>query len=832
MANPRTIRRPVSAAAAIILACVLAFFGEPLVTDKVFSPGALLYDYPPWDRHAPDGYARPNTGLTDRINHHDPWRMFNRDSVRRGELPLWNPFGLAGAPHLANYQSAPLYPLSLLATPLPFVTGQLAIVIAHLFAAGLFSWLFFRGHGLSFGAAQLGALSFVFSGALVLWLTSPAGHVVVWLPALMYLTQRLVERPGPGVWLALAGVVALQFFAGHPETSHYIVLMASSYFAFRWWERRQVAGWRLPALYASACVLGTGVAAVQILPFLDYLSRSHLGGEYPQWMNLWPRPRLHVMVAMLFPYVFGHPAWGDRELTGALGLPLFNELAGVYIGVLPVLLAIGTVWAHGRRDRTVRFFAVFAAVALAFFYLVPPVFGLLRLNPLLNASRTLVVPALSNFCLAYLAGRGLDEWRRRLPAGTPLAGRLRRRLLVAALLIVIAVGVAQLALVLGRDRILAAGTARLERLIDAHARLGESVGSWRGAAFWRARVPIIYADARLAAATPAIAALVLLGGAAVLVIAGRRGGRGLVAGVVVLTLADLFVFGIRVNAATDARDVYPSTGAIRALQADRSLFRLTGLNQVLTPTTGMVYGLADARGLDAVRPRRWDAFPYADGALINSNLANPARYPHYRSRVLDLANVTYVLADAPLSGPDLELVYAGEILVYRRARALPRAWLVTEVERARGERDALVKLFAPAFDPWRRAVVEAELRLPPAPRGAGAGTAAITAYAPMRVRVRTTSPHPALLVLADTWDPGWRAFVDGGPRPIHLTNYVFRGVEVPAGTADVEFHYDPPAVRQGAAISIASAGGALAAALAGAAVRRRRRAAAADGEPS
>ena len=68
------------------------------------------------------------------------------------------------------------------------------------------------------------------------------------------------------------------------------------------------------------------------------------------------------MSTLVFPYIFGHPAWGDREFTGPLGLPLFNEIAGVYVGILPLLLAGLTAATEFRRDRDVRFFAVFAAL--------------------------------------------------------------------------------------------------------------------------------------------------------------------------------------------------------------------------------------------------------------------------------------------------------------------------------------------------------------------------------------------------------------------------------------------------------------------------------------
>ncbi|PYM06014.1 MAG: hypothetical protein DMD82_09700, partial [Candidatus Rokuibacteriota bacterium] len=220
-------------AALLIVCCLVAFFGEPIFTSKVFSPAGLLFDYPPWNRHAPAGYARPNTGLMDRVNQHDRWRQFNRESLRHGELPLWNPWAFAGVPHLANYQSAPLYPPSLATLPLPFETAQLLIAMFHLGIAGLFTWLFLRRSGVEPPGALLGALAFMFSGALVLWLGSPGGYVIVWLPALMYLTGRFITEPGAGVWFGLYAAVSLQFLAGHPESSAYILTMAWVFFAFR-----------------------------------------------------------------------------------------------------------------------------------------------------------------------------------------------------------------------------------------------------------------------------------------------------------------------------------------------------------------------------------------------------------------------------------------------------------------------------------------------------------------------------------------------------------------------------------------------------------------------
>ena len=55
-----------------------------------------------------------------------------------------------------------------------------------------------------------------------------------------------------------------------------------------------------------------------------------------------------------------------------------------------------------------------------------------------------------------------------------------------------------------------------------------------------------------------------------------------------------------------------------------------------------------------------------------------------------------------------------------------------------------------------------------------------------------------LLVLADRFDEDWHATVDGVETPVRRTNYALRGVVVPAGEHQVEFGYEPSALRLGA----------------------------------
>jgi uncharacterized membrane protein YfhO len=56
---------------------------------------------------------------------------------------------------------------------------------------------------------------------------------------------------------------------------------------------------------------------------------------------------------------------------------------------------------------------------------------------------------------------------------------------------------------------------------------------------------------------------------------------------------------------------------------------------------------------------------------------------------------------------------------------------------------------------------------------------------------------PGLIVLADNWDKGWRAYWNGKPVPVLRTDYAVRGVVVPAGNGTLEFVYQPASLILG-----------------------------------
>ena len=161
-----------------------------------------------------------------------------------------------------------------------------------------------------------------------------------------------------------------------------------------------------------------------------------------------------------------------------------------------------------------------------------------------------------------------------------------------------------------------------------------------------------------------------------------------------------------------------------------------------------------------------------------------------------------------------------DTLILQNTRAQPRAWLVTEAEAVDAD-EALRRIRGESqheFDPQRTALLEVRPEELPAlpgqpstaatdePAQAAAQTttpltARVVSYEATRLTVETDAPTPSVLVVSELFYPGWEARVDGAARPILLTDYLLRGVALPAGRHKVEMRYVAPAARKGAVVS-------------------------------
>ncbi|MEO5952197.1 MAG: YfhO family protein, partial [Chloroflexia bacterium] len=85
--------------------------------------------------------------------------------------------------------------------------------------------------------------------------------------------------------------------------------------------------------------------------------------------------------------------------------------------------------------------------------------------------------------------------------------------------------------------------------------------------------------------------------------------------------------------------------------------------------------------------------------------------------------------------------------------------------------------------------------------GSSPGAASVDEYTPGYIRLTTDGTRSALLVVSESFYPGWHATLDGQPVEILRTNYLSQGVVVPAGKHTIEMKYEPDSFRNGALLS-------------------------------
>lgn len=347
-----------------------------------------------------------------------PWRDYAVDMLRQGQLPLWNPLSGAGAPLLANYQSALLYPLNWPSFILPLGFAMSLTAVVHLFIAGWGMWLFMGRLGLPSLAQGVSAIAFGLTSYLVARLgTYPIVTAAAWMPWIMWSTLGILSSNGwrDTGWLAL--FTGLQFLSGHAQTTWY-TLMLTGGFSLWWLTIHRLWEWQRVILLATGVFLGMGIAAIQLLPTAELLSSSQRSGgvDLAFAMNYSFAP-LRALT-FLSPNIFGNPGDGSLVTGGA-----FFEDA-VYIGFFPFVSAMAALlgWFLRRRNSSasehwdsVPFW--FGVVIVAFVFALgrySVIFPFLFRNvPTFDLFQAPVRwHILTVFALSVLAGIGIQGWGR------------------------------------------------------------------------------------------------------------------------------------------------------------------------------------------------------------------------------------------------------------------------------------------------------------------------------------------------------------------------------------------------------------------------------------
>ena len=340
------------------------------------------------------------------------FRLFGAETFRAtGSIPQWNPYLFGGLPYIAAMHGDIFYPTAWLRWIMPVDLAITWGMAAHLVLAGWFTYLFGRAVGLSWTAGVTAGVAYELSG-IVASQMSP-GHdgklfVSALTPFAFFIVLRAVRDGRQWAYGVLAFVVALTVL-GHYNMSYFLLLalgLWTLYLAF--WDPTRTSTqnpWVCIGLAALAVVVGVGIAALQGIPFLEYLRFSPRADGAPDtgWAfatsYAMPPREMFTLILPQFNGVLDH-YWGQNPI----------KFHTEYVGFLPLALA-AFAWCKGPHRRLATTFGIgalcFCCSHSADTRRCTALFNVL---PYLNKIRAMgMVFFLPAFFLSLLAGIGLDR---------------------------------------------------------------------------------------------------------------------------------------------------------------------------------------------------------------------------------------------------------------------------------------------------------------------------------------------------------------------------------------------------------------------------------------
>lgn len=393
----------------ILLAAVLLFFRHAL-----FYPGYVI----PWDLR----------------NFHLPHAAFLADHLARGEFPLWDPYTYFGRPLAANIQAQWFYPPLFLTVAASNLAGGAHLlyfleldVVAHIFAAGVFSFWLLRTVGAGPPAALAGALVY----EVGCFFASQAQHMgavhgAAWLPLAWLLVVRMSRGARAGA--ALAAVLAMAYLSGLPAVT--LAVLGTSFLVAILLAATGQARWKLAAAVPGACAFAALAALAQLAPSWE-LNTHSIGRYRMDWLGAGGGVRVEALASLISP---NHYNIFDLKRFAGPG-----ELTFLYLfsGWLGLALALSAIPLARRRGPAAVFLATTLAAAFVMLGDSTPLWRALfpRLPAVIRnpVHPEFFLPAFS-LGVAVLAGLGAERWLRRPALGWAAA------LVVAAELILVGSG--------------------------------------------------------------------------------------------------------------------------------------------------------------------------------------------------------------------------------------------------------------------------------------------------------------------------------------------------------------------------------------------------------
>lgn len=327
-------------------------------------------------------FATPDFGQSDIWSLNLPAKFFLSESLKRGELPLWNKDIGTGYPMLAEGQIGAFFPVNLLLFRLLpfFLAWNLGYLVTFL-TSSLGTFLYLRALGVRILIATFAALVYSFSGSFSVHLSHynliQALSLLPWL--FFFLESALSGRRWGYPLLSIA--ITIQLFAGFPQIS-LISLMGISWYFFWRAKVHQFSAVAFKRLLPLAFFLTVSffLAGIQLAPQFELLQSSVRGQGLSYEQTVYFSYPWKHLATLVDPFILGDPRRGTYPPFAEFDGSIFWENTP-YVGIVALSLALISLVFLGK-SRIMRVYWLTALLALLlmtgkysplyFFYSFPP----------------------------------------------------------------------------------------------------------------------------------------------------------------------------------------------------------------------------------------------------------------------------------------------------------------------------------------------------------------------------------------------------------------------------------------------------------------------------
>lgn len=743
------------------------FFYKTIIFGLIPFPGDLLIsEYNPWRAYSYNGYVPGSYPSKfqyfDTIRQLYPWKTFIIDSLKKGEIPLWNPYNFSGSPLLANSQSAVLYPLNILYLLIPQVSAWTLMVVFQPFLAGFFTYLYARQIGISKPGSFVSSICFAFSLFMSVFLEyTNMGHTILWLPLVLYAVEKSIKKRTFTSSILFITSLVFSFLAGHLQLYGFLLLFVVIYIL------RRISSLSNLPFFVILIAISIGISGAQLLPTLEHIKNSARSFQSYTFLveNLLIQSK--QLVLFISPDFFGNPAAKNYLL------PDSYPGNALYIGFIPFILAFFS--AKSIKNPLVKFYIYGVGILLLLFVRSPLTEFLYSYNvPLISTGSPTNAIFLLSFSLSILSGFGLENW---------LKSKKREDI------ITVLVGVFILAFVWIVARI-------------SHTAFIQNSFVYTFILFGTFILLSIIKN-----------------------VVGNQI-RLLPIAIILVTSLDLFYFFTKFNPFVTKSLVFPNAKIFNFLLSKKGVDRFWGYGSgAIQSNFATQYSLFSPDGYDPLYPKRYGEFiqssktGHIESAFDNSSRSDAIIVPGYgeedmalninRQKILNVLGVKYILDrdnSASLQKFPSELftkIYTEDgWQIYENKKSIPRISLFSDAKFFSSNAEFEKQFFAKYFDASKTLLLESKDKIVLDPNAQG--TVELKSYTPNKVIAQVAVSRNQLLFLSDTFYPGWKAYIDGRESEVLRADYAFRAIVVPKGTHTVTFTYTPESFYLGVKTTIIS----------------------------